>query len=179
MSLFNPYAAAQFFIDVRAAFPYAKIIGPHTNHGGDLAHQSAMFWVSQWRDDVEDITGSYPDVAGYGMHPYHPNPAKNEDYVDAYRDYMIDWEEEDKELWITEFGYCSDNFGTAASKIVNTVNTFETLDYVTRYAYWVDSFGPLAVEEGLVPEVCTIPLYEGYTILTETGTAYSSVGNTP
>ncbi|MCL4870856.1 MAG: glycoside hydrolase family protein [Anaerolineae bacterium] len=135
----NWEAAANFYIEVRLAYPYAKFIGPHTYHGSPEAHAQAMNWVNEWREAVKNHplgNNQYPDVAGYGIHPYSTNKNQNEFFVDDYYGQMIAWGEGNKELWVTEFTYC--NLSTMADDLEYTVNAFETRTYVDRYAYWVD-----------------------------------------
>ena len=174
-------AAAVWYIEVRAAFPNAKFIGPHTYHQDPNSHLRAMEYVDDWRDIVHNLTGSYPDVAGYGIHLFADNKDINLDYLDDYYDMMLDWGEGNKELWITEFSYCLGSPGEAAQELTETVNDLESspYDYVSRYAYWQDMANPLAEDDPMDPTVCTEPLFDDYTTLSATGTAYSQVGNTP
>lgn len=191
--------AAEFYILSRANYPNAKFIGPHTYHGNDQAHQQAMQWVGAWRDRVEELSGEYPDVTGYGIHPYHTDRDANLAYVDDYYAHMVSWGEEDKELWVTEFAYC-----VAATLVVDiqyTVNEFENRPYVDRYAYWVDYREPPVPPPTVTPGASdndidvepqtaplgwcvnpenTISLFDpnvgGYNTLSATGEIYSQVG---
>lgn len=171
-------AAAVWYVEIRAAFPNIKFIGPHTYHQNLGSHLRTMEYVTDWRDIVHDLTGSYPDVAGYGIHLFTDNKDTNLAYLDEYYDMMLDWGEGNKELWITEFSYCGLN---APLNLQNTVNDLESelYDHVTRYAYWQDMDDPLAEDDPMDPTVCTVPLFDDYITLSATGTAYSQVGNTP
>ena len=198
--------AADFYIQSRAAYPNAKFIGPHTYHGNNTAHQQAMNWVIQWREAVRNHplgNGQYPDVTGYGIHPYHTDRDQNLFYVDDYYAHMINWGEGDKELWVTEFTYC--NAANIAEDIQYTVNEFENRPYVDRYAYWVDyrvtpvpsptptpTATPGANEDSINTTSPTVPLgwcidpgrtislfdpaVPGYNTLTAAGEAYRQVG---
>lgn len=209
-TLHDPVLAAGFYIEMRQTYPYAKFIGPHTYHGSDPAHQNAVNWVIQWRQEVYDypnstrpggIYGEYPDVAGYGIHPYHTDRNENIGYVEDFYNQMVSWGEGEKELWVTEFTYC--NVQTLTQDIQYTVNALETRTYIDRYAYWQDrkmtptptpipSLTPGfddTFDDTSQPSVplgwCidsgrSITLFDpdtGWTTLTEAGEAYSEVGN--
>lgn len=171
-------AAAAWYLEVRAAFPNAKFIGPHTYHFDDYTHNRALAWVAAWRTAVYNLSNphQYPDVAGYGMHPFTNNRIRNLAYVEAYHNLMLSWGEGNKELWISEFSYC---YSQAPENLALTVNDFEARAYVTRYAYWQDMNDPQADDNPVTPTVCTEPLFTNYTTLSTTGSTYSTVGNTP
>ncbi|MCL4871721.1 MAG: glycoside hydrolase family protein [Anaerolineae bacterium] len=198
--LSDPQAAADFYIAARAGLPYAKFIGPHTYHGNPAAHNRAMNWMREWRDKVRDHpngNGQYPDVTGYGIHPYSTDPLENMTFVDNFYNQMVDWGEGEKELWVTEFAYCDEDSLTA--DITYTVNAFETRTYVDRYAYWVDwrptptpapiltvtpgandnddSESPLVPMGYCVELENTIPLFRpGFNTLTTAGETYRHLG---
>ena len=151
--LSDPEAAADFYIEARNHLPYAKFIGPHTYHANLGAHLRAMAWVSEWRQKVKDHpqgNGQYPDVTGYGIHPYSTNKDNNLLYVANYYNQMVAWGEGDKELWVTEFAYCDTNENDLKVNITETVYAFETRAYVDRYAYWVD-WRPTPIPPPLTP----------------------------
>ncbi len=98
------------YVKIKYLLPKAKLIGPHISHEDDGE------WISLWRQAVYDLTCDpnnpppypvpcgYPDVAGYGFHHYNGSE-EAEDKLEDFCNYMKDWGELDKELWITEFGF--------------------------------------------------------------------------
>jgi hypothetical protein len=174
----DPEVAAEWYLIARATFPDAKFIGPHTYHFDSGTHNRALAWVAAWRTAVYNLSSphQYPDVTGYGMHPYTNDLEDNLQYIEDYHNLMLSWGEASKELWISEFSYC---YSQAPERLSLTVSVFESLSYVTRYAYWQDMNDPLADDDPVTPNVCTEPLFINYTTPSTTGLTYSTVGNTP
>ena len=139
--------AVDYYLNIRTALPHAKLIGPQTitSPGGDFAG-----WTRAWREAVRQRTGSYPELAGYGLHIY-PLFNGDTDTQTVLQDWctaLNDWGEVgQRELWITEFGV--ENFdGTPAdvqAEVEYMVNLFEHgVDNCTfaRYAYFTDRRAP-------------------------------------
>jgi hypothetical protein len=143
--------AAQTFLDIREAFPDAKLIGPNIHHNS-YDDELPPIELHEWRNKVHEITqGTYPDVAGYAIHTYTGNPLQNLRYIDRLQADLITWQQQEGrtepfELWVTEFGYCGKygdpSDGIAAQDISDTVDELEVRDYVTRYAYYANRTHP-------------------------------------
>jgi hypothetical protein len=148
--LTEPQQIVEAYLQIRYTFPDAKLIGPNIKE--EALEEGKL---DQWRTAVHDYTCSpdsvwpefdcvYPDVQGYGIHTYHPTPRENRDAVDLLYTKVISWHPEGgPELWVTEFGYCGDQFEPgAAEDIEETVGDFETRSYVDRCAYYANRTDP-------------------------------------
>ncbi len=190
----HPAEAAQIYVQIRNAFPQAKIIGPNLSIGGGSLYTPVDF-VSQWRTEVYNLTGQYPDVAGYGLHRYHPQPQETLNRLSGFYSAMQEWGEGNKELWLTEFGFCEEwesngvggpNYDHIEA-LVELVNDLESpqYDFVDRYAYYTTRQRQIVKPGQPTPtpaswEICLDgppDLYLRYsTTLSERGEAYKDVG---
>ena len=191
--LTDPNDAAAFYVETRYTFPEAKLIGPHNFH--DVSwHSSAIDWVTEWRQAVYNYTCSgsnpypnevpcgYPEMAGYGIHPYEGTTAENIQFIDDFYNLMVSWGESDKELWVTEWGYCITQ-GDAGIQVTNTVSEFENRPFVTRYAYFTNrtpGLGPNMPPTG--PDCWDTDLFDPFanppwSTLSNTGAPYRDAAN--
>ncbi|MCB0019496.1 MAG: hypothetical protein KDE09_17015 [Anaerolineales bacterium] len=149
--------AVDYYLTVRTNLPHAKLIGPQTisSIGGDFAG-----WTRAWREQVRTVTGSYPELAGYGLHIY-PLYNGEIDTLTVLKDWcqaLNDWGEVGQsELWITEFGV--ENFdGTpdeVRAELEYMVNLFENgVDNCSfdRYAYFTDRRAPAGTNPNPNPQ---------------------------
>ena len=134
---------------LKKRFHSPNLIGPQTitSINGDFAG-----WTREWRDRVHEVTGEYPDVAGYGLHIY---PLYNGDIntVAVLEDWcqaLNDWGEVGlSELWVTEFGV--HNFDGSPQEVRNEVGYMTGLFEsgvnnceIDRYAYFTDRRAPVS-----------------------------------
>ena len=141
--------AAQFYITVRSALPNARLIGPHTI--ARSVSGSFTEFTAAWREKVRELTGSYPAVAGYGLHiyPHYEGSGTPQQVLASWCSALQAWGEiGQKELWVTEFGI--HNFdGTAEqvrAAVLDGVNLFENgigACQVARYAYFTERWAPV------------------------------------
>ena len=141
--------AAQFYVTVRNALPNARLIGPQTIARSPAGSYTA--WTAEWRNRVRDLTGSYPDVAGYGIHvyPHYEGSGTPQEVLGSWCSALQSWGEiGQKELWVTEFGI--HNFdGTpeqVRAAVLDGINLFETgigACQVARYAYFTERWVPV------------------------------------
>lgn len=163
----HPDEAAQIYVQIRTAFPDAKIVGPNLSEGGGY---SAINYVNLWREEVLELTGQYPELAGYGVHSYRGNHADTLDFLSIFYQAMQSWGDGDKELWLTEFGYCEE-FGVGhEQQIAELVNSLESTEYdfVSRYAYYTTRQKRVIEPGDPTPtpaswEICNSDLYERFT----------------
>jgi hypothetical protein len=121
-------------------------------------------------------------MAGYGIHPYESDAVPNLIYVDDFYNLMVSWGEGDKELWVTEWGYCITQNG-AGDQVTNTVTGYESRPYVTRYSYYTNrtpgpdpnrpQTGPVCWDTDLFDPNANPP----WSALSNTGEAYRDVAN--
>jgi hypothetical protein len=177
----HPDEAAQIYVDIRNAFPNAKIVGPNLSEGGGY---SAINYVELWRQEVFNLTGDYPDLAGYGVHIYRLNHNSALNFLNDFHQAMQTWGDGDKELWLTEFGFCNEWGPTHTDEFRSLVEDLESsaYDFVTRYAYYTTRQKDVIAPGDPTPtpaswEICNSDLYERYTFdLSIRGEVYQSVG---
>jgi hypothetical protein len=135
------------YVAIRSTFPSAKLIGPNTHHNS-LNPLYPPGKLAEWREDVKAYTGTYPDVAGFGVHTYTGDPDENLGYVERLHSDLLNWQQQEGrvepyELWVTELGYCGDpSDQEAADNITQTVYELEALGYIDRYAYYANRTHP-------------------------------------
>jgi hypothetical protein len=99
-------SATEIYSDLVSKYPHAKLIGPNTTfeyHDDD----TITGFLDAWMTRV--ITMGLPLPHGYGIHLY-PSPTSDsaEDWTQAYCELLEEYDELDKELWVTEFGWSND-----------------------------------------------------------------------
>jgi hypothetical protein len=180
--------AAQYYLMVRNALPNARLIGPqliHRNPGGDFT-----WYAAAWRERVRELTGSYPDVEGYGVHiyPYYSGSGTATQVLTSWCNALNAWGEVgEKELWVTEFGV--HNFDGSPdqvrAQVRQMVDVFENgvgNCAVARYAYFtdrrsgVDTANPTPTVEPVPPDYFDL-YWRNSWLLSYTGQAYREVGN--
>ena len=177
----HPDEAAQIYVQIRNAFPNAQIVGPNLSESGLY---SAIDYVELWRTEVLNLTGQYPNVVGYGVHSYRLNHNSTLNFLNDFYQAMQTWGEGEKELWLTEFGFCKEWGPTHVDELAELVNDMEssTYDFVTRYAYYTTRQKEVIPPGDPTPtpatwEICNSDLYERFTFdLSERGEVYQSVG---
>jgi hypothetical protein len=99
-------SATEIYSDLVTKYPKAKLIGPNLTY--QLHNdQTITGFLDEWRTRV--ITMGLPLPHGYGIHLY-PKPLQitASEWTQAYCDKLYEWDELDKELWVTEFGWSND-----------------------------------------------------------------------
>lgn len=70
----------------------------------NLPEKKGMVWTwYPYPTRPGGIYGEYPDVTGYGIHPYSTIPNENLAFIANFYTRMVYWGEGNKELWVTEF----------------------------------------------------------------------------
>ncbi len=155
--LTDSYEAAQFYIDTKAAFPNAKLIGPNNAFQAQLAPYTVI-WLTNWRNAVYDLTCNqsapipcgYPEMAAYGMHIFDENYVENMALVDDYYSVLTEeWGLEDPLIWITEMTFCYD-IPEHVQELVDSIYGLESRAFVERYVFFtnrnpIDDFEPPGV----------------------------------
>lgn len=135
----NAQEAALRYVTLHAALPNARLIGPSPRW-----RVAPEAFITLWRNAVYTLTGSYPDVVGYGLHFYTTDVQDVHQDINDFCDAMSDWGESGKELWITEFGVDQQSLGESDVKdtFFQLLETFEHGAFlnpgceVNRYAYY-------------------------------------------
>ncbi len=148
------YEAAQFYIDTKATFPYAKLVGPNNAFDANITPYT-LSWLESWRAAVWDLTCNhpaaipcgYPEMSAWGMHLFGESAELNLQLLDEYHTLLVEeWGVADPQIWITEMTFCYDNPAHVA-ELTATLDGFESRSYVQRYAFWanrhpLDNFTP-------------------------------------
>lgn len=148
------YEAAQFYIDTKATFPYAKLVGPNNAFDANITPYT-LSWLASWREAVWDLTCNqpaaipcgYPQMNAWGMHLFGESAALNLQLLDDYYTLLVEeWGIVDPQIWITEMTFCYDN-PAHVTELAATLEGFESRPYVQRYAFWanrhpLDNFTP-------------------------------------
>lgn len=99
-------SATEVYSKVVELYPHAKLIGPNITF--QRYEDSITGFLDLWIARVLDK--GLPLPYGYGIHLY-PSPTSNdtaEEWTQAYCELLEEYDELDKELWVTEFGWSND-----------------------------------------------------------------------
>lgn len=155
--------AARFYVEVTAALPHAQIVA-----GNIFAPtRKHLEWLDLWRTEVKRLTGAYPAVRGYAIHPYSTDPLVTIDTVQEMCRRLKSWG--GGELWITEWGVPADDL-LAYQKTAAVLDYLEREPCVTAHAYYTNAQPWL--DSGIAPFWRTDLLEgENFIELTRTGQA--------
>lgn len=140
--------AAQFYIDTKSSFPYAKLVGTNNAFDANITPYT-LTWLTNWRNAVHNLTCNhpsplpcgYPDMYAYGMHLFGESAALNLQLLDQYYNVLhTTWGIADPRIWVTEMTFCMNN-PAHAHELANTVAGFESRAFVERYAFWTNRTG--------------------------------------
>ncbi len=104
----NIIESTEEYADLVTKYPNAKLIGPNPTWGMLYDGIEITSFLDAWMTRV--ITMGLPLPHGYGLHLYpKPNsPWSAEEWTQAYCELLEDYDELDKEFWVTEFGWSND-----------------------------------------------------------------------
>jgi len=119
----TPAYGAQLYNWVKATIPNVKLIGVQVSHGDGIR---GFKWLREWRNEVLNTSGAYPDMWRYTIHEYNDDPRPQ---VEALLSLQAEWGI-DTPLWVTEFGTCKPDV------MRDMVQYYEGHDMIERYAVY-------------------------------------------
>lgn len=127
----TPAQAAVLWLQFRQLCPNCRAIVLNVSRCDNTTY------VSQWREAVKVLTGSYPAVTGYGCHSYGSRQQILAQ-VEVVKTWLANTGQAGKQLWISEFGktYVFGGAQLSASDLQIVINAFEHDPAVTRYAIY-------------------------------------------
>ena len=134
-------------------------------------------YYSDWRFYVQQLTGSYPIVTGYGLHAYGTK-AQILAQVNAFRNWMVSTNQGDLQMWLTEFGgcYAANRTQISANDLQSLINQFEDWDWLTRYAWYPTRWNKPG-DPPPSPPVCTTLFIGDTQLLTPIGVVFANGAN--
>ena len=162
--------SAQKYIEFKSICPNCRIIALNLARGDNTSYATA------WRNHVNQLTGSYPIVEGYGIHAYGTR-IQIINQIQSFRNWMVANGESNKQLWLTEFGgaYASNRTQLSANELQLLLNQLDDWDYLNRY-FWFPTrwYKPGDCSTNCPPNVFFIGNTQ---LLTPLGTVYSNGSN--
>lgn len=160
--------AADFYISTRQELPHAKLIA------GNIFSPTPeyLIWFTLFREAVLAKTGAYPQVAGWGIHPYGQSLQAVQDVVNEACDMARQWGSE--KIWVTEWGI--DQHNPHAEQMVRDIATWlEANECVAYHAYYTNAQPWMADGIAVFMETDLYTAESGYTIPSTTGRALESL----
>lgn len=130
-------AASSYWLQFKAVCPNCRAIVLNVTRGQNTSY------VSCWRETIKTWTGSYPTIAGYGVHAYG-SLAEIKQQVEIFRAWMVATNQAGLELWLTEYGGMYANLPQltqlTAAELENLLDWLETQAYLQRHFFFPPRF---------------------------------------
>lgn len=132
-------AAATYWLQFKTTCPGCRVIALNLVSGSS----NSIAYANCWRETIKSWTGSYPVIAGYGVHAYG-GLASIKDQIEDFRTWMVATNQASLELWVTEYGGMYGNLPQltqlTAAELANLLDWLETQSYIQKHFWFPPRF---------------------------------------